>query len=123
MLSSGTSSESSHAEAVSKVGQKVEGSGVGRPPSAYQWADAVPRNYTPPAFTSDSLFNEVRQVAFDAGGDLLAMDTVNQRVVRFDLATDPGNGAVTGTLVPPACGKRGWQNGSYLSIALLAGVA
>jgi sugar lactone lactonase YvrE len=36
------------------------------------------------AATPSSVFNEVRQVAFDAAGDVYAVDTVNQRIVRFD---------------------------------------
>jgi DNA-binding beta-propeller fold protein YncE len=71
---------------------------------AYQYADSLPRTYSPPGFTSTSVFNGVHQVAF-SGGHLLAMDTVNQRIVTFDTST--------GALIPPACGKRGWQAGAF----------
>jgi DNA-binding beta-propeller fold protein YncE len=71
---------------------------------AYQWADSLPRTYSPPGFTSTSVFNEVHQVAFN-NGLLLAMDTVNQRIVTFN--------PVTGALIPPSCGKRGWQAGAF----------
>jgi DNA-binding beta-propeller fold protein YncE len=33
------------------------------------------------------------------------MDTVNQRIVTFN--------PVTGALIPPSCGKRGWQAGAF----------
>jgi DNA-binding beta-propeller fold protein YncE len=75
------------------------------PDGAYQWADSLPRSYSPPGFTSTSVFNEVHQVAFTNAGLLLAMDTVNQRIVTFD--------PVTGELIPPSCGKRGWQAGAF----------
>jgi DNA-binding beta-propeller fold protein YncE len=74
------------------------------PSGSYQWVDALPRVYSPPGFTSTSVFNGVHQVAFN-NGHLLAMDTVNQRVVTFDPST--------GALIPPACGKRGWQAGAF----------
>lgn len=79
--------------------------GVHGPGGAYQWADSLPRTYSPPGFTSSSVFNEVHQVAFTNGGLLLAMDTVNQRIVTFDPAT--------GDLIPPSCGKRGWEAGAF----------
>jgi DNA-binding beta-propeller fold protein YncE len=74
------------------------------PGSAYQWADSLPRTYSPPGFTSTAVFNGVHQVAF-TNGLLLAMDTVNQRIVTFD--------PQTGDLIPPSCGKRGWQAGAF----------
>jgi DNA-binding beta-propeller fold protein YncE len=79
------------------------------PGGAYTWADSVPRTYTPAPFTADAVFNEVRQVAFDADGSMLAMDGVNQRIVKVD--------PTTGALLPfgsaPWCGKRGWENGAF----------
>ena len=89
-----------HAEA---TGQHTDAAG------AYSWLDNVPRTYSPAPFAEDAVFNEIRQVAFNAAGDMYAMDGVNQRVVRFDPAT--------GTLLPfgssPWCGQRGWQNGAF----------
>ncbi len=79
------------------------------PGGAYTFADSVPRTYSPAPFAADAVFNEVRQVAFDAEGNMLAMDGVNQRVVKVD--------PTTGALLPfgsaPWCGKRGWENGSF----------
>ena len=79
------------------------------PGGAYTFADSVPRTYQPAPFASDAVFNEVRQVAFDADGAMLAMDGVNQRIVKIDPAT--------GDLLPfgaePWCGKRGWENGAF----------
>ena len=72
---------------------------------AYQFGNSFPAVPTQPPFSATSVFNEVRQIAFDNAGELLAMDSVNQRVVRFD--------PVTGALIPPACGKRGWENGAF----------
>ena len=89
-----------HAEA---SGQHTDAGG------AYTWLESVPRTYSPAPFAPGAVFNEVRQVAFDVDGNLLAMDGVNQRVVKVDPAT--------GALLPfgssPWCGKRGWENGSF----------
>jgi DNA-binding beta-propeller fold protein YncE len=74
------------------------------PGGAYRYSDSLPRVYSPPSFTSNAVFNGVHQIAF-SNGLLLAMDTVNQRIVSFDPAT--------GELIPPACGKRGWQPGAF----------
>ena len=86
--------------------EHVDASGLHADPGgAYDFQSSIPAVPTQPPFSDTSVFNEVRQVAFDNGGELLAMDSVNQRVVRFDPAT--------GALIPPACGKRGWENGAF----------
>jgi tripartite motif-containing protein 71 len=72
---------------------------------AYRFDGSIPAVPTQPPFSDTAVFNEVRQIAFDNAGELLAMDSVNQRVVRFD--------PTTGALIPPACGKRGWENGAF----------
>ncbi len=74
------------------------------PVPAYTSDRSIPAVPAAPPFTNTSVFNEARQVAFD-GGDVLVMDTVNQRVVRMN--------ATTGALDGPACGPRGWQNNAF----------
>jgi NHL repeat len=80
---------------------------------AYRFDSSIPAEPQQPPFSDTSVFNEVRQVTFDNAGELLAMDSVNQRVVRFELGTDPETQAPTSSLIPPACGKRGWENGAF----------
>ena len=43
-----------------------------------------PNPVVPPGNTSTSVFNQVRGMSFDAAGDVVAMDSVNQRVDVFD---------------------------------------
>jgi sugar lactone lactonase YvrE len=52
------------------------------------------------------MFNNVNQVAFEADGDLWAMDTVNQRAI-------PLRNVASGQLNGTPCGKRGWQAGAF----------
>ncbi len=86
--------------------ERIDVTGLhGDPGGAYDFQGSIPAVPTQPPFTDTSVFNEVRQLAFDNAGELLAMDSVNQRVVRFD--------PETGALIPPACGKRGWENGAF----------
>lgn len=56
-----------------------------------------------------SVFNEARAVAFDAGGDLRVMDTVNQRIVWLQ----PDGSLPSGTGTWTTCGKRGWTAGAF----------
>ncbi len=60
---------------------------------------------TPPPLTNTAVFNDVKNVAFDAAGTIYAMDSVNQRVVLFNSA-----GQLTGA---QACGERGWTSGAF----------
>jgi len=75
------------------------------PGGAYLMGPSIPAFPAGPPTQANAVFNEVRQVAFDNAGNLLAMDTVNQRVVRFNPAD--------GSLLPPTCGKRGWEAGAF----------
>lgn len=54
--------------------------------------------YGPRPLTDDAVFNQVRGLDWDAAGTLHAIDTVNQRYVRFD-----SDGSVL-----DACGERGF---------------
>jgi DNA-binding beta-propeller fold protein YncE len=75
------------------------------PGGAYLMGTSIPSLPAGPPTQSGAVFNEVRQVAWDNAGNLLAMDSVNQRVVKFNPAD--------GTLLPPTCGKRGWEAGAF----------
>jgi DNA-binding beta-propeller fold protein YncE len=57
-----------------------------------------------PPFSSQNVFNELRQVSIAPDGDLIAIDTVNQRFVVIDGSTE---------MPTSACGKRGWMPGSF----------
>jgi NHL repeat len=67
---------------------------------AYQYDQTVPNPIVGPGNTSTSVFNQVRGISFDAAGDIVAMDTVNQRVAVF---------SPTGSLIN-FCGQRGFTN-------------
>jgi hypothetical protein len=68
--------------------------------SGYTYAQTIPSPIKGPGGTASSVFNEVRGIAFDASGDVIAMDTVNQRVVVFNAA---GN-------ILNTCGQRGFTS-------------
>src|SRR3984957_17179858 len=51
-----------------------------RSPGAYTYAQTLPNPIVGPGSTSTSVFNQVRGISFDSSGDIVAMDTVNQRV-------------------------------------------
>jgi DNA-binding beta-propeller fold protein YncE len=80
--------------------------------SAYAFDRTYPAPVVPPAgeldrpITDTSMFNNVNQVAFEADGDLWAMDTVNQRAI-------PLRNVASGQLNGTPCGKRGWQAGAF----------
>jgi hypothetical protein len=67
---------------------------------SYEYDQTVPNPIVPPGSTSTSVFNQVRGMSFDASGDTVAMDTVNQRIAVF---------SPTGTLIN-FCGQRGFTN-------------
>jgi sugar lactone lactonase YvrE len=71
-----------------------------RTSSGYTYHQTIPNPVVPPGDTSSSVFNEVRGISFDASGDVVAMDTVNQRVDVFTSA---------GTLINN-CGQRGFTS-------------
>ena len=50
----------------------------------YAYVQTIPNPIVPPGDSSTSVFNQVRELSFDSAGDLVAMDTVNQRVVLFN---------------------------------------
>jgi glucose/arabinose dehydrogenase len=57
----------------------------------------------PPPLSDGAVFNEVRGLDWDASGTMYAVDTVNERIVRFS-----GAAHVLG-----ACGERGWTPGEF----------
>ena len=66
----------------------------------YEYDQTLPVPIVGPGNTSTSVFNQVRGISFDASGDIVAMDTVNQRVAVF---------SPTGTLIN-FCGQRGFTD-------------
>lgn len=85
-------------------GWRIERWNAGVTPNTWTYAQSNPTTPAPPPLTSTSVFNEVRSVAFDAAGRIYAMDTVNQRFVRWD----PSTGSIIN-----ACGERGWSSGAF----------
>jgi hypothetical protein len=71
-----------------------------RSPSGYTYAETIPNPVVPPGDTSTSIYNQVRGISFDSSGDVVSMDTVNQRVVVM---------SSTGTLLG-TCGQRGFTS-------------
>ncbi len=71
-----------------------------RTSSSYTYNQTVPNPIVPPGDTDTSVFNQVRGIAFDSSGDVIAMDTVNQRVVVFN-----ASGHIINT-----CGQRGFTS-------------
>ena len=66
----------------------------------YTYVDTIPNPIVAPGDSSTSVFNQVREISFDSAGDLVAMDTVNQRVAVFN---------PTGSLLG-VCGQRGFTS-------------
>jgi DNA-binding beta-propeller fold protein YncE len=71
-----------------------------RSPAGYTYAETIPNPVVPPGDTSTSVYNQVRGISFDSSGDVVSMDTVNQRVVVMS----PG-GSLLGV-----CGQRGFTS-------------
>ena len=67
---------------------------------SYSYTQTLPNPIVGPGGTSTSVFNQVRGMGFDAAGDIVSMDTVNQRVAVF---------TPTGTLTN-FCGQRGFTS-------------
>lgn len=67
--------------------------------SGYTYSATLPNPFVGPGNTSDALYNQVRGIAFDGSGDLVSIDTVNQRLV----VTGSG-GSLLGE-----CGARGFN--------------
>ena len=66
----------------------------------YTYVQTIPNPIVPPGDSSTSVFNQVREISFDSAGDLVAMDTVNQRVAVFN-----PSGSLLGV-----CGQRGFTS-------------
>ena len=66
----------------------------------YTYAETIPNPVVPPGDTSTSIYNQVRGISFDSAGDVVTMDTVNQRVVVFNSAGD----------LLGVCGQRGFTS-------------
>jgi DNA-binding beta-propeller fold protein YncE len=71
-----------------------------RSAGTYTYSQTLPNPIVGPGGTSTSVFNQVRGMSFDATGDIVSMDTVNQRVAVFD---------PTGNLIN-FCGQRGFTD-------------
>jgi sugar lactone lactonase YvrE len=71
-----------------------------RSSSGYTYAQTIPNPVVSPGDTDTSVFNQVRGIAFDSSGDVIAMDSVNQRVDVFNS---------TGNLIN-MCGQRGFTS-------------
>ncbi len=75
--------------------------------TGYTYSQTLPNPIVGPGNTSTSVFNQVRGMSFDAAGDIVSMDTVNQRVAVFD---------PTGNLIN-FCGQRGFTDNRRLQLA------
>ncbi len=71
-----------------------------RSSAGYTYNRTLPNPIVPPGDSDNSVFNQVRGIAFDSSGDVIAMDTVNQRVVVFN---------ASGHIVN-MCGQRGFTS-------------
>jgi DNA-binding beta-propeller fold protein YncE len=71
-----------------------------RSSTGYTYSKTIPNPIVPPGDTNRSVFNQVRGISFDSSGDVLAMDSVNQRV---DVFTSTGN-------LINNCGQRGFTS-------------
>jgi tripartite motif-containing protein 71 len=71
-----------------------------RSSTGYTYSQTIPNPIVPPGDTNTSVFNQVRGISFDSSGDVVAMDSVNQRVDVFTAG---------GTLFNN-CGQRGFTS-------------
>ena len=71
-----------------------------RSSGGYSYSQTIPNPIVPPGDTDTSVFNQVRGISFDSSGDVVAMDTVNQRVVVFNSSGHIIN----------MCGQRGFTS-------------
>ena len=72
-----------------------------RSAAGYTYSATLPNPFVGHGESSTTLYNQVRGIGFDASGDLVSMDTVNQRLVVM---------GPTGTL-QGQCGERGFNTG------------
>jgi len=68
---------------------------------SYSYATTIPDPVVPPGDTTTSLYNQVRGIGFDSAGDVVSMDTVNQRVVVL---------TSSGSSIVGMCGQRGFTS-------------
>jgi sugar lactone lactonase YvrE len=68
--------------------------------TGYTYGSTLPSPIVPPGGTDASVYNQVRGISFDSAGDIVSMDTVNQRVVVMTSA-----GHIIGM-----CGQRGFTS-------------
>jgi len=71
-----------------------------RTSTGYTYNQTIPNPVVLPGDTDTSVFNQVRGISFDSSGDVVAMDSVNQRVDVF---------TSSGTLIN-MCGQRGFTS-------------
>lgn len=57
-----------------------------RTPTGYTYNTTIPDPIVQPGNTDTSVYNQVRGIDFDSAGDIVSMDTVNQRVVVMNPA-------------------------------------
>ena len=72
-----------------------------RTDSGYTYVQTI--GGTGPPLADTAVFNEVRGLDFDGTGTIVAMDTINERLVRL---TKQGG-------IIDACGERGWDPGEF----------
>ncbi|MFI5285493.1 MAG: hypothetical protein ACHQ4F_04155 [Candidatus Dormibacteria bacterium] len=68
--------------------------------SGYTYIQTIPNPVVPPGDTDPSVYNQVRGISFDSSGDVISMDTVNQRVVVMNSSGHIIN----------MCGQRGFSS-------------
>ena len=73
-----------------------------RSSAGYTYAATLPNPFVGSGNSSDSVYNQVRGISFDGSGDLVSVDTVNQRLVLM---------SATGSLLSE-CGARGLSTSS-----------
>jgi sugar lactone lactonase YvrE len=71
-----------------------------RSSTGYTYSQTIPNPIAPPGDTNTSVFNQVRGISFDSSGDVVAMDSVNQRVDVF----------TSGGTLFNSCGQRGFTS-------------
>ena len=71
-----------------------------RSSGGYTYSQTIPNPIVPPGDTNTSVFNQVRGISFDASGDVVAMNSVNQRVDVF----------TSGGTLFNNCGQRGFTS-------------
>jgi len=68
---------------------------------SYSYATTIPNPVIPPGDSPSAVYNQVRGISFDSSGNVVTMDTVNQRVVVL---------SSSGTSIVGLCGQRGFTS-------------